>query len=63
MEEKNEPTSIDLASPEFNAIWEAIKKWDIQRAEGEGYANATGTDVMIILNALRKINKGRIIKK
>lgn len=28
----NEPTSKDLISPEFNAIWEAIKRWDIQRA-------------------------------
>ena len=51
----NEPTSTDLISPEFNAIWEAIKKWDIQRTEGEGYAHATGTDVMIILNALKEI--------
>ena len=49
-----EPTSQDLISPEFNAIWEAIKKWDIQRVYGEGYAGATGTDVMIILNALKK---------
>ena len=51
----NEPTSIDLISSEFNAVWEAIKKWDIQRIEGEGYAHATGTDVMIILNALKKL--------
>lgn len=53
---KNEPTSKDLISPEFNAVWEAIKKWDIERNYGEGYSGATGTDVMIILNALRKIN-------
>jgi len=51
----NEPTSSDLISPEFNAVWEAIKKWDIQRTEGVGYAHATGTDVMIILNALKSL--------
>ena len=51
----NEPTSSDLISPEFNAVWEAIKKWDIQRTEGAGYAHATGTDVMIILNALKSL--------
>lgn len=51
----NEPTSADLISPEFNAIWKAIKEWDIERERGAGYAGATGTDVMIILNALRKL--------
>jgi len=56
--ENNEPTKEDLKTPEFNAVWEAIKKWDIQRTEGEGYAHATGTDVMIILNAL----KSKVIK-
>ena len=52
--ENNEPMPKDLISPEFNKVWEAIKGWDIQRREGEGYAHATGTDVMIILNALVK---------
>jgi len=51
----NEPTSVDLISPEFNVVWKAIKKWDIQRTEGKGYAHATGTDVMIILNALKNL--------
>jgi len=56
-EENNEPTSSDLISPEFNAVWEAIKGWDLERERGEGYAGATGTDVMIILNALRNLDK------
>src|SRR3990167_9003538 len=56
-EPNNIPTSADLISPEFNAVWNAIKKWDIEREEGLGYAGATGTDVMIILNALRVIDK------
>ena len=54
---KKEPTSNDLISPEFNAVWEAIKKWDLGREEGLGYAHATGTDVMIILSALEMLNK------
>lgn len=39
---------------QFEAIWQAIKGWDIQRTPGAGYAGATGTDVMTILNALRR---------
>jgi len=50
-----EPTPIDLASPEFNAIWDVVKKWDLERTPGDGYHHGTGTDVMEILNALRKI--------
>ena len=53
--ENNEPTKEDLISPEFNAVCEAIKKWDIERERGDGYAGTTGTDVMIILNALKKL--------
>ena len=52
MKYNNEPKGTDLISPEFNAVWNAIKEWDIERIEGDGYAHATGTDVMIILNAL-----------
>lgn len=48
-----DPTESDLASPEFNAVWEAIKGWDIAR-HGDGMrAGATGNDVMHILLALR----------
>lgn len=52
-----EPTKDDLESPIFNAIWEAIKKWDIQREYGAGYAGATGTDVMTIIDALEKLKR------
>ena len=50
-----EPTQHDLESPEFKAVWEAIKNWDLDRGDTEGrtnYAGATGTDVMAILNAI-----------
>ena len=61
----NEPTEQDLASPEFNVVWKIIKNWDIGKhymsekygvlttKEGMLYSSGTGTDVMIILNALR----------
>lgn len=49
----NGPTEADIASPEFQAVWSAIKGWDIQRSPDRGYAGANGDDVMTILNALR----------
>jgi hypothetical protein len=54
-----EPTKSDLESPEFNAVWDAIKKWDIDRGiDGYGSrAGATDTDVMTILEALRPFLK------
>jgi hypothetical protein len=36
----------------FEPIWEAIKKWDIQREHGAGYHGTTGDDVGTILFAL-----------
>ena len=51
----DDPTEEDLKSPLFEAIWQAIKKWDIEREYGQGRAGATGTDVKIIMNAITKI--------
>lgn len=50
-----EPTTKDLESPIFEAIWLAIKNWDISREQDEHrlYAGATGTDVKTILNAIQ----------
>jgi hypothetical protein len=39
-------------SKEFEAVWAAIKRWDLQRTDGAGYAAANGDDVRTILNAL-----------
>jgi hypothetical protein len=51
----NEPTQKDLNSPEFDAIWDVIKGWDIDRTGSkQRWAGATGTDVMIIIKALRE---------
>lgn len=50
-----DPTDEDLESPLFEAVWEAIKMWDISRDPGRtGYSGATGSDVMYILEAIRK---------
>jgi hypothetical protein len=48
------PTDADIASPQFNAIWSAIKSWDVNVPECyELYCGANGSHVMLILNALR----------
>ena len=48
------PTENDIKDPRFQAIWQAIKHWDIERYPGAGRAGATGTDVMAILKQLRE---------
>lgn len=49
-----DPSTDDLQDPMFEAIWQAIKGWDIGRDGGGGsYAGATGTDVMTVLSAVR----------
>ena len=53
MEPTKKDLKKDLNSPVFEAVWQAIKEWDIQREQGRGYAGATGTDVMTILEAIR----------
>ncbi len=48
-----DPTPEMLASPEFNAVWECIKSWDINvPAAYGGYCGATGNHVRAILDAL-----------
>jgi hypothetical protein len=51
-----DPTSADLQDPQFNAIWEAIKGWDLSRQSElyRTYSGATGNDVMHIMLELRK---------
>jgi len=48
------PTEAELASPEFEAIWQVIKSWDVNvPTHYEGYCGANGSHVKIILDALR----------
>lgn len=51
------PTEEQLASPEFEVIWQAIKSWDVNVPECYGgYCGANGSHVAIILNALGKLS-------
>ena len=50
---RHDPTEADLADPVFNAIWSVIKKWDVSTENSGLYSGATGTDVMMILDAVR----------
>lgn len=56
-----EPTKEDLESPIFNAIWDVVKKWHVDR--NEGYASTTTkSDAMVILNAIRAVKNPLQIK-
>ncbi len=50
-----DPTEADLADPWFEAIWQAIKGWDVSPTSNGLYSGATGTDVMIVLRAIRPL--------
>ena len=48
-----DPSPEDLKRPEFEAIWQAIKHWDINVPDKyRGYCGATGNHVMAILDAV-----------
>ena len=48
------PTESDLRDPQFEAIWQVIKSWDVNIPEFySGYCGATGSHVMLILRAIR----------
>jgi hypothetical protein len=48
-----DPTPEMLETPEFEAVWQAIRTWDIAVPEAYyGYCGATGNHVRAILDAL-----------
>jgi hypothetical protein len=51
-----DPTPEMLRTPRFEAVWQCIKKWDINvpNAYG-GYCGATGNHVRAILDALNQV--------
>lgn len=50
-----DPTPEMLSSPEFEAIWQVIKSWDINVPTAySGYCGATGNHVRAILDGLHK---------
>lgn len=51
------PSEGRLASPEFEAVWQCIKEWDINVPRAYvGYCGANGSHVELILQALDEIN-------
>jgi hypothetical protein len=56
-----DPLPYELDLPEFNAIWDCIKEWDIGTPfditidGAQLYSGATGNHVVAILDALRGI--------
>ena len=59
-----DPTPDDLNDPEFNAVWNAIKGWDLCRFPSIGLVEgATGNDVMHILLALRKAVAASVVRR
>lgn len=49
-----DPTPEMLSTPEFEAVWNCIKEWDIAvPAAYGGYSGATGNHVRAILEALK----------
>lgn len=56
------PTETDLADPVFESIWQVIKSWDVNVPDYySGYCGASGSHVMLILNALRAKEIQRIV--
>ena len=60
MKKLRDPLPEELGTPEFNAVWECIKEWDIGLPEdNEGghqlYSGATGNHVVAILDALKEM--------
>lgn len=57
-----DPLPEELNTPEFNAVWDCIKNWDIglpfdiHPSGGQMYSGATGNHVVAILDALRNAN-------
>lgn len=48
-----DPTPEMLADPQFEAIWQVVKSWDINVPDAySGYMHATGNHVRAILDAL-----------
>ena len=49
-----DPTPKMIATPEFEAIWQCIKTWDINVPDAYGgYCGATGNHVRAILDSLK----------
>lgn len=52
------PSPEDLEHPDFEAIWNIIKTWDINLPEYyRGYMSGNGSHVKLILDELKKVRR------
>ena len=51
------PTEKEMKSPEFKAIFNLIKRWDIGIAEQGGYQHGNGSHVKLILDVLKPFKR------
>ena len=61
------PTPEEMASPQFESIWNIIKTWDINVPEYySGYSGGNGSHVKLILDELKVVmrdhNLGKILE-
>ena len=50
------PNHKEINSPEFEAIWNVIKNWDINAPDYyDGYCGGNGSHVKLILDALKPV--------
>lgn len=55
-----DPTAEMLSDPQFEAIWECIRSWDINVPGAySGYMGATGNHARAILDALNRLSRDR----
>ena len=55
-----DPDAAMLDTPEFEAVWQAIKSWDISVPGAySGYCGATGNHVRAILDAFKCVTNGK----
>ena len=57
------PSDDEMNSPEFNAIWDIIKNWDIKTQNSNGYCGGNGSHVKLILDSLKPILRDNKINK
>jgi hypothetical protein len=52
------PTQVDLSDPDFQAIWNIIKDWDINVPEYyRGYMSGSGSHVKLILDEIKRVRR------
>lgn len=52
------PSDEEISSAEFDALWDVVKKWDVNVPEYyHGYCGANGSHVKLLLDAIKPFLK------